>query len=64
MLLFAAGEVWFLGKNTVYLNAKSARFGGSSITLEQYNASIDYWKKLGYSVEAAEFKPPAPKTGN
>ena len=52
---YAGGEVWFTSKNSVYINAKSARFGGASMSLDQYNAAKAAWEKLGYRVEAADF---------
>ena len=54
---YAGGEAWFTGKNSVYINPKSARFGGKSMTSEQWGAAKDAWEKLGYKVEAMEFKP-------
>jgi hypothetical protein len=57
----SGGEVWFTDKNTVSLNPKSARFGGASITKEQWEATVKAWESLGYKVEVAEFMPP-PKT--
>ena len=54
----AGGEVWFTGDKSVFINAKSARFGGSSMTSEQWNAAKAAWEKIGYKVEAQDFKPP------
>ena len=55
----AGGEVWFTGEKSVFINPKSARFGGSSMTVEQWNATKAAWEKIGYKVEAADFKPPS-----
>lgn len=53
---FSGGEAWFLGNNKVYINPKSARFGGQNFKQETYQAAINYWEKLGYEVEAMELK--------
>ncbi len=59
---YTGGEVWFIGENTVHINAWSGRFGAvAKITEEQYKASIDAWKSLGYKVEAEPYKPETPK---
>lgn len=56
---YSGGEVWFTGEKSVYIIPKSARFGGSSMTTEQWNAAKTAWEKIGYKVEAADFKPPS-----
>jgi hypothetical protein len=52
-------EVWFTGSSSVYINPKSARFGGASLTENEWGAVKTIWEKIGYKVEAVEFKPPS-----
>jgi len=52
----AGGEAWFGAEGTVYINPKSARFGGNAYTPEQWSAVTKAWESLGYKVEAAELK--------
>jgi hypothetical protein len=50
---YIGGEMWFSSSNKVIINAGSGRFGdGAGATLTQWEAAIDFWKKLGYEVEA------------
>ncbi|MBC9914060.1 RHS repeat domain-containing protein [Chitinophaga varians] len=55
---YSGGEAWFTDSKTVHINAWSGRFGaGAKMTTEQYNASIDGWKSLGYKVVAEPYMP-------
>ncbi|MCA6410435.1 MAG: fibronectin type III domain-containing protein, partial [Cytophagales bacterium] len=50
---YIGGEMWFSSGNKIIVNAGSGRFGdGAGATLTQWEAAIDFWKKLGYEVEA------------
>ncbi|MBC7387784.1 MAG: hypothetical protein H7329_01110 [Opitutaceae bacterium] len=61
---YAGGEVWFTDEKSVFINAKSARFGGASMTTEQWAAAKSSWEAIGYKVEAADFKPPTSPPAN
>lgn len=55
---YSGGEVWFTGKNTVHINAWSGRFGaGAKISKQQWKASQDAWKSLGYEVVVEPYVP-------
>jgi hypothetical protein len=48
-----AGEAWFTGRRQVTINAHSGRFADkASATAVQYEAAVEYWQRLGYTVTA------------
>ena len=48
-----AGEAWFTGSREVTINAHSGRFGDKAKATEaQYEAAVEYWERLGYTVTA------------
>jgi hypothetical protein len=50
------GEAWFGSDRTVTINAGSGRFGDNAgVTQTQWNAAVEYWESLGYSVNAIPY---------
>lgn len=50
------GEVWFEPNKTVTINGGSGCFGDNAgITEQQWQATINLWKSLGYKVNAIPF---------
>jgi hypothetical protein len=48
-----AGEAWFTGSHQVTINGHSGRFGDRAMgTPVQYQAAVECWERLGYTVNA------------